>query len=611
MSDKQDNNRKHGQEIDRAFLFSLLQKPHTILLESSRQDDLNNKNLLFHTPVEILTTNNLEDIPDIFRRIEKHNKNKQWITGYFGYECGYHFEKIVPSFKNKNSLPLIWLGVYNSPIALKNDLLNSIGSNSKQGILNPTLLIDGTNYKDKISALKELIINGDTYQVNFTDRFEFDFNGDAVDLYFDLRQQQHVPFGAYINIGDSQILSFSPELFFRRNGKDITTKPMKGTSKRGKYLNEDVQLSEWLQNDEKNRSENLMIVDLLRNDIGRICEPGSVYVNEMFSVEKYETVLQMTSTVNGTLKIEIDYYEIFKSLFPCGSVTGAPKIRTMQIIHELEQQQRGVYCGAIGFISPEQEAVFNVAIRTIELTDGKGSMGVGSGIVFDSIPEKEFEECSLKAAFLLTKQPDFQLLETILWKNGFSFLEQHLLRMKNSAEYFFNPFHRNNINDSLKLSKRSFDSQKTYRVRLLLSKSGSAFIEAKEIIEQQILPIIKIASDRSNSNDKFLYHKTTHRELYDRYWRKSNEENIIDYIFLNERDELTEGAITNLFIQKNAKLFTPPLSCGLLNGVYRQEVLRTNPTASEKILTLADIHTADALYICNSVRGWLKVTLSA
>lgn len=611
MSDKQDNNRKHGQEIDRAFLFSLLQKPHTILLESSRQDDLNNKNLLFHTPVEILTTNNLEDIPDIFRRIEKHNKNKQWITGYFGYECGYHFEKIVPSFKNKNSLPLIWLGVYNSPIALKNDLLNSIGSNSKQGILNPTLLIDGTNYKDKISALKELIINGDTYQVNFTDRFEFDFNGDAVDLYFDLRQQQHVPFGAYINIGDSQILSFSPELFFRRNGKDITTKPMKGTSKRGKYLNEDVQLSEWLQNDEKNRSENLMIVDLLRNDIGRICEPGSVYVNEMFSVEKYETVLQMTSTVNGTLKIEIDYYEIFKSLFPCGSVTGAPKIRTMQIIHELEQQQRGVYCGAIGFISPEQEAVFNVAIRTIELTDGKGSMGVGSGIVFDSIPEKEFEECSLKAAFLLTKQPDFQLLETILWKNGFLFLEQHLLRMKNSAEYFFIPFHRNNINDSLKLSERSFDPQKTYRVRLLLSKSGSAFIEAKEIIEQQILPIIKIASDRTNSNDKFLYHKTTFRELYNRYWEKAQTESIKDYIFLNERKEITEGAITNLFIQKNAKLFTPPLSCGLLNGVYRQEVLRTNPTASEKILTLADIHTADALYICNSVRGWLKVTLSA
>ncbi len=596
--------------MDRAFLFSLLQKPRTILLESSRQDELNNKNLLFHSPVEILSTDNRDEIPELFRRIEECIKNKQWIAGYFGYECGYHFEKIISVYKDKNSLPLVWLGVYNPPFIIHSDLLNSLSTHSTQEILSPKLLIDDSIYKTKISSLKEYIINGDTYQVNFTDKFEFDFNGDAVDLYFDLRQKQHVPFGGYINIGDSQILSFSPELFFRRSGNEITTKPMKGTCRRGKYLEEDAQLSEWLRNDEKNRSENLMIVDLLRNDLGRICEPGSVNVSEMYSVEKYETVLQMTSTVNGTLKNDINYYEIFKSLFPCGSVTGAPKIRTMQIIHELEQHPRGVYCGAIGFISPEHEAVFNVAIRTIELTGGKGSMGVGSGIVFDSVPEREFEECELKAAFLLNEQTDFQLLETILWKNGYTFLEQHLARLKNSAEYFFIPFHRNNINDTLKLSERTFDTQKTYRVRLLFSKTGSAFIEAIEHIDHQTPGIIKIASERTNSNDTFLYHKTTARELYDRYWKKAQTENITDYIFLNERDEITEGAITNLFIEKEGKLFTPPLLCGLLNGVYRQEVLRTNPTAQEKILTIDDLISAHALYICNSVRGWLKVTLS-
>ncbi len=629
---------KHGRNIDRAFLFSTLQKPNTILLESSRQDEQNKKNLLFHSPVEILSTNNLDDIPNIFLTIEEHLKNKKWIAGYIGYECGYHFEKIICGLFNPTSLPLLWFGVYDSPCNVETTTLNAGTTNLKSEIKNPTLMIDDHFYYKKIEHLKEYITNGDTYQVNFTDRFEFDFNGDARDLYFALRQKQHVPFGAFINTGDSQMLSFSPELFFRRNENSMTTTPMKGTCKRGKNLEDDKQLSAWLQADEKNRSENLMIVDLLRNDIGRICETGSVTVSDMYAIEKYETVLQMTSTVNGTLKNGIGYYDIFKSLFPCGSVTGAPKIRTMQIIHELEQHQRGVYCGAIGFISPENEAVFNVAIRTIELHNAKGTMGVGSGIVFDSDAENELEECRLKADFLLKEQPDFQLLETILWKNGFTFLEQHLERMKNSADYFFVRFEKEKILDALTLSERSFDSHKEYRVRLLLSKYGESFVEAKEIIAANSLEIasskrhpstplrmtnavscndnaevnyiIKIASERTDSVNKFFFHKTTHRDLYNRYWLKAQQENIADYMFLNERDEITEGTITNFFIEKSGKFFTPPLSCGLLAGIYRHEVLRTNPNASEKILNIEDVRSADALYICNSVRGWQKVTLS-
>ncbi|MDP1675746.1 MAG: aminodeoxychorismate synthase component I [Bacteroidota bacterium] len=609
--DNKTQNTKHGQTvIDRAFLFSELQKEHTVLLESSRQDEKNNKNLLFSSPIAILSANNLSEIPMLFASIEKHIKNKKWIAGYISYECAYHFESnIVDNFHNNSSFPLLWFGVYDSPVQIQKESLDVIIPDSQSRIENPRLLIDDQSYKKSIEQLKEYIVNGDTYQVNFTNRFEFDITSDAAELYFSLRKKQHVPYGAFINLGNAQILSFSPELFFKRNINSISTKPMKGTVKRGRTLDEDYANEEWLRNDEKNRSENLMIVDLLRNDIGRICETSSVEVENMYSIERYETVIQMTSTVTGLLKTNTSYYDIFKSLFPCGSVTGAPKIRTMQIINELENHRRGVYCGAIGFISPDNEAVFNVAIRTIESQNGKGTMGVGSGIVSDSEPHQELEECKLKAAFLLNDEPDFQLLETILWDGKFIFFDNHLMRMKNSADYFSFDFQQNKIFDAIFLAERSFDRRKKYRVRLLLSKNSEPFVEAFELLESSVNNQIKIAPVRTNSADRFLFHKTTNRKIYDRYSVLAKEENLADYIFLNERDEITEGSITNIFIEKDGKLFTPPLSSGLLSGVYRQEVLRTNQLASEMILTISDLHAADTIYICNSVRGWQKVTL--
>ncbi len=608
--DKQKENTKHGRPNDRAFLFSLLQKPNSVLLESSRTDGQNQRNLLFHTPVKILSANTLDDIPNVFRAIDKYLLQKKWIAGYISYECGYHFETIAPSFKNNSSFPLAWFGVFDAPVEIEKEQLVTISNGQTIEVQNPSLSISDVDYHRKLHQLKEYIVNGDTYQVNFTDKFDFEFTGDARDLYFALRQKQHVPFGAFINMEDSQVLSFSPELFFRRKGNSIITKPMKGTCKRGRTMIEDEQLSEWLQNDEKNRSENLMIVDLLRNDIGRICENGTVSVNNMYAIEKYDTVLQMTSTVSGILNNGINYYDIFKSLFPCGSVTGAPKIRTMQIIRELELHQRGVYCGAIGFISPDDEAVFNVAIRTLELKNGKGKMGVGSGIVYDSDAGQELEECRLKAAFLLNEQPEFRLLETILWNDGFTFLEQHLERLKNSAVYFYFPFHQEHISDALTIAERSFRPHTEYRVRLLLSRSGSPVVEAAETSLQRIPSVIKIAPVRMNSSDPFLFHKTTSRVLYDHYSQKAREESIADYIFLNEKDEITEGSISNIFIEKNDTLFTPPVQCGLLTGIYRNEVLRTNPNAVEKIITLDDLRSSDAVFLCNSIRGWSKVTLS-
>lgn len=607
--DKQNDNAKHGHFLDRAFLFSHLEQPGSVLLESSRQDPLNKKQYLFHSPIEILTASTLNEIPEVFRRIEYHRTQGRWFAGYAAYECGYHFDTVIHSFTNSGTLPLIWFGVYSSPTSLSAELLDGILLDDTPSIVDPRMTIDARDYSTTIDRIKEYIVNGDTYQVNFTDRYEFGHSGKPHDLYFALRQKQHVPYGAFLNTGAAQILSFSPELFFRRNGRTITTTPMKGTSRRGKNSEEDEQLSVWLRNDEKNRSENLMIVDLLRNDIGRICENGSVRVTEMYAVERFETVLQMTSTVSGTVKPDVTYYDMFKALFPCGSVTGAPKIRTMQIIHELERHPRGVYCGAIGYIAPDDQAVFSVAIRTITLTGTTGVMGVGSGIVYDSVAEKEYEECQIKAAFLLHTPPEFQLLETLSWNNDYTFLHQHLARLKASADYFQIPFHEQTLLDALNATTRSLKRNIIYRIRLLLFRSGIVTVEASEHIPSAT-SIIKLAEERTSSADTFLYHKTTNRALYDRYRTIAMNEGVTDYIFRNEDGEITEGSVTNIFIEKEGKLCTPPIQCGVLPGIYRSEVLRTNPAAVEKIIKFDDLMNADAVYICNSVRGWSKVTLS-
>ncbi|MEW6061003.1 MAG: aminodeoxychorismate synthase component I [Bacteroidota bacterium] len=601
---------KHGGVSDRAFLFSALRTPNTILLESSRRDALNRNNYLFHSPTDVLTVHSLKDVPTAFDAIERHLAQGKWIAGYVGYESGYHFENIVRDFDNRTSLPLMWLGVYDPPLIVPQEFLEIELSSPNATIFNPRLSISVSTYFHTIDRLKKYILNGDTYQINFTDRFEFIFSGDEFELYLLLRQKQHVPFSAFLNLNDVHILSFSPELFFRQNNEVLTVKPMKGTCHRGRTIKEDDELAEWLHNDEKNRSENLMIVDLLRNDLGRICTSGSVRVKELFAVERYETVLQMTSTIEGMLQNEISYYDIFKALFPCGSVTGAPKIRTMQIINETERHQRGVYCGAIGFIAPEKEATFSVAIRTVVLHNSKGTLGVGSGIVYDSDPAQEYEECALKAEFLLKDQERFEIFETMLWKERFLFLEQHLERMRQSAEYFFFTFNKEKILDMLKNAERTFQKEKEYRVRLSLSRSTIPHLDIAEVIPFHDSPVIKIAPEHTDSNNRFFYHKTTYRPLYNKYRQLALQDRIADYIFLNEREEVTEGTITNIFVETNGKLFTPPISCGLLAGIYRNHILETRRQATERILTLNDLKTARHLYLCNSIRGWQHVRLS-
>jgi para-aminobenzoate synthetase/4-amino-4-deoxychorismate lyase len=384
---------------------------------------------------------------------------------------------------------------------------------------------------------------------------------------------------------------------------------MKGTIDRGKDIFEDRKRIRELKYSIKNRAENIMIVDMIRNDLGRICSNGSVKTSKIFEVEKYNTLFQLVTTVCGKLFPETSYYDIFKSIFPGGSITGAPKIRTMEIIRMLEKNKRRIYCGALGIIFPgKKRAVFNIPIRTVQLERSCGEMGIGGGIVWDSSPKSEYQEALLKSKFLTVKPEEFCLLETILWKNKYFLLAGHLSRLKASAEYFSFPLALDKIEKKLKEKENKFEKHLAYKIRLLVSKTGAVNLEAAVIQKENTAEKILISSIRVNSKDRYLYHKTTKRSLYDTERGRYVKGDILDVLFLNENNEITEGAISNIFIAKKGRYYTPPVSSGLLPGVYRSYYIKKK-AALEKPLFLDDLKTADKIILTNSVRGASRVTL--
>lgn len=406
-----------------------------------------------------------------------------------------------------------------------------------------------------------------------------------------------------------------PSFFFRCDENHITLKPMKGTARRGRTTIEDEQQRQWLANSAKNRAENLMIVDLLRNDVGRVAQTGTVHVPRFFEIERYETVQQATSTITAELKPETTVTELMRCLFPCGSVTGAPKIRTMQIIHELEKEPRGIYTGSIGFFSPQRRAVFNVAIRTVMLDrkTGAGEMGIGSGIVWDSDNTAEYHECLLKARFLTESAEPFELIETLRWDsaNGWFLLHEHLLRLENSADYFDFHFDREEILRRLGEYAAQFGRQpESYRVRLTLNRQGGVSMAHTHLPNLHEPVRIKLASARTHSQDRFLFHKTTRRELYDRALKDAEAQGFFDVIFCNERGEITEGCRSNLIIKSEGRYFTPPLDCGVLPGVFRAHLVASGKfTLEEKILLPQELERAEEILLCNAVRGLVKAVL--
>ena len=592
--------------------------PNSVLLETSHFDPANRRSFLFLKPVQILSAWKLDEIPALFRQIEETLAHGLHVAGFVGYECGYHFESFEGVAPAPSELPLAWFGVYRNPLIYNHEKTCLESDSSPHPIYEsrdlPDRLVDDVvltiseeEYCEKIRRIKDYILAGDTYQVNFTDCVDLQISVSAAEAFAILSRHQPVAYSAFLRVADHHILSLSPELFFRIDNGRIVTRPMKGTMSRGLDSAEDIEAAARLQSDDKNRAEHVMIVDLLRNDLGRICTMGSVTVEDIFSVEKYRTLFQMTSTISGTLQPGIGYYDIFRSMFPSGSITGAPKIRTMQIIREMEQRPRGIYTGAIGFISPDRTVAFNVAIRTIVMKDGQRRMGVGGGIVADSRPEDEYRECLLKANFLIRQRPQFQLLETMLWDGEFVFLAMHLDRMESSAVYFEFPFDRASITSQLVGRSNKFPLGDRYRVRLLLDSTGKITITDTKQSPDRSTGYVRLSSERTSSEDVFLRHKTTHRERYDRLYAEARADGFDEILFLNEREEVTEGAISNIFILREGRLFTPPLRSGVLPGVFRRYLLDTNAAAEECVLTVQDLESADGVFLCNSVRGIRQV----
>ncbi len=391
--------------------------------------------LSFRNPVEVLAVHDLAGVRPALEKISETVENQGlYAAGFLAYEAAPAFDPAL-QVRPPGSLPLLWFGLYPAPETVPPPGQGDPASYAL-GEWRPSVSL--AEYLHAFNCVKEHIARGETYQVNYTYRLRADFSGSAWDLFLHLARAQQANYSAFLDLGDYAICSASPELFFRQDGARLTSLPMKGTAPRGRTLAEDQALIDWLHHSEKNRAENVMIVDMIRNDLGRIAAIGSIHVPRLFDIERYPTVLQMTSTVNA--ETEAGFPEIMAALFPCASITGAPKVRTMQIIAALEGTPRGLYTGCIGYLAPGRQAQFNVAIRTVTIDrlSSQAEYGVGGGIVWDSEGEDEYQECKIKARVLAQAPPAFDLLETMLWEpeSGYFLLQEHLSRLAASAEYF-------------------------------------------------------------------------------------------------------------------------------------------------------------------------------
>lgn len=550
------------------------------------------------------------DVLPILRRVEEAVARGLHAAGFVAYEAAPGLGTGLTTHA-AGPLPLVWFGLFRSRFAFAPRLPNEEegAPGCETDGWTPSLSPD--DYAAAIDRIREYIASGDTYQVNFTLRQRFRFAGDPAAYFGDLCRAQKAPFCADIDTGRHRILSASPELFFALQRGTLTCRPMKGTARRGRWHAEDELARLRLTESEKERAENLMIVDLLRNDMGMVAETGSVSVDELFAVETLDTVHQMTSAISARLREGTGLSDIFRALFPCGSVTGAPKKRSMEIIRELEDTPRGVYTGCIGYVSPggngsPLEAAFSVAIRTvvIDTESGTGELGIGSGVTIGSGAEAEYDECLAKARFARERMPDFQLVETMLYDEdkGFFLLERHLARLYRSAVHFGFAARLGTI--STVLANRAGPLTGRHKVRLLLNRRGAFTIETESLPAateaEEPVPVC-LAAAPVDSADPFLYHKTTHRPRYRQ--ELAAHPACADVIFTNERGEVTEAANANVVARIGGELVTPPIECGLLAGTFREELLALGQVR-ERIITREELAGAEEIFLVNSVRQW-------
>lgn len=568
--------------------------------------------LTFCHPVAVVTTRCVNEVEQALRSIEDYISQGYYAAGYLSYESAPAFDPAM-QVRDGSVLPLLWFGIFAEPVQ---DEEWAIPQEDYE-ISEWTAATDKAEYTRAIAQIKEEIARGETYQVNYTFRLNARFKGSAWSFFHRLVQAQEARYSAYLQMGPYRVLSVSPELFFEVKEGTLTARPMKGTIKRGLWPGEDRERKEALRASAKDRAENVMIVDLLRSDIGRLSKPGTVRVPQLYEIEPYPTVYQMTSTVQAELREHVSLTELFTALFPCGSVTGAPKINTMKIISELEQAPREVYCGAIGYVTPKREMVFNVPIRTVWIdTDaGTAEYAVGGGVTWDSSAEGEYEEALAKAEVLNREQPVFALIESLrLAEGSYWLLARHLERLRGSAEYFGYPYPLARIEQVLQeaAAKRPTGA---YKIKLTLTRSGELQVQASEISSDcPQSPAaysgegerVTLAQESVSAGNVLLYHKTTARASYDRHY--ATGEGAYDVLLYNERGELTEFTRANVALEMDGILWTPPVATGLLAGTLREELLAQG-ALRERVLTLADLDQADAVWFINSVRGFVKVAL--
>ena len=526
----------------------------------------------------------IEDVLPVLQFAEDEARAGSHVAVMLSYEAAPAFDSALVAHE-PSEFPLAWAAAFEDTSEL------TTNANPLITLWSPR--VERDEYDRAVARIRELIAAGDTYQVNYSFPLTSSFNGDAYELYRNLCLAQGAPYSAYLDLGRFKVLCLSPELFFERCGNQVVTKPMKGTVKRGRWLEEDRALAQWLAASVKDRAENVMIVDLLRNDLGKVAVPGSVRVSSLFDLERFETVWQMTSTVEATLKDGTSLIDLMTALFPCGSVTGAPKIRTMQIIRELERFPRGAYTGAIGFLKPGGDCIFNVAIRTvvIDTETGVATFGVGGGVTIDSTAEREYEECLVKSRFLHATPVEFQLFESLLLEDGEYFLlERHLERLRDSAEFFGFVFNEDEIRSALERIAANG------KVRLTLWKDGRIETQVSAIEPSEVRRVT-LASAPIDSSDHFLFHKTTKRPDGD------------DIIFWNERGEITESTIANVVVRIDGELYTPPVESGLLAGTFRNHLLDEGKV-KERVITIEDFKNAGEVFLINSVRKWMKAHLT-
>ena len=559
--------------------------------------------LRFRDPELVVRADRLEEVVPKFGQVNATLRDRKlYGAGFISYEAAPAFDESLPTH-SRDSFPLLWFGLYQEPEVIQ--LKEANGDYN----LNWSSSVSREAYDRAIATIKEHIARGETYQVNYTLRLHAPFAGDPYSLFLKLARSQQANYAAYVETDRFAICSASPELFFRLSGQQLTCRPMKGTAARGLTLAEDNIMAEWLAYSEKNRAENVMIVDMIRNDMGRVAEIGSVRVPSLFDVERYPTLWQMTSTVTATTRASIN--DIMAALFPCASITGAPKSRTMQIIRDLETTPRRIYTGCIGFISPKDRAQFNVAIRTvlIDKQAGQAEYGVGSGIVWDSVNTEEYVECQMKAQVLTIDYPPFSLLETMLWTPdpGYFLLSYHLQRLQDSAIYFSISLDIEKVQDLLDKLARTLPHQ-PHKVRLIVGQDGEITCKATTLNATNQPVILSLAASPVDATNPFLYHKTTNRQLYEQFLSAGIDSD--DVLLYNDRGEITETCIGNIVVQMHGELLTPPVKCGLLPGTFRAHLLAEGKIR-EQTIALGDLQKCDRLYVVNSVRKWREAILNS